>query len=246
MRSLGKRSALDDAATAAGVDIDVRMLDITDQASVTACVAGVLADHGRIDTLINNAGASYLGTLEQTSGEDLARTMDVNFTGHIALTREIMPSMRAAGSGHVISVTSVGGVVGQPFNDAYCAAKFATEGMMESFAPVAAAFGVSVTVVEPGPVASDFVDNVRDELGEMLANADDPYNEMFCAYVGRATETFANAQSAAEVGAVIAGVVDAENPAFRVQTSAGSTAFAGMKLSDVDGSVVQNATRSWL
>jgi NAD(P)-dependent dehydrogenase (short-subunit alcohol dehydrogenase family) len=157
-----------------------------------------------------------------------------------------MPSMRAAGSGHVISVTSVGGVVGQPFNDAYCAAKFATEGMMESFAPVAAKFGVAVTVVEPGPVASEFVDNVRDELGEMLEDTDDPYHEMFSAYVSRATETFSNAQAAAEVGSVIAGVVDAEAPAFRVQTSPGSTAFAGMKLSDVDGSTVQVATRSWV
>lgn len=247
MRNAGKRGALDDAAAEAGVTLEVRSLDITDVASVEACVSGVLADHHKIDTLINNAGAGYVGTLEQTSAQDLQHTMDVNFTGHVHLTRAVLPSMRSQGSGHIISVTSVGGVVGQPFNDAYCAAKFATEGFMQSLAPVVRHFGINVSVVEPGPVGSEFIANVTESVEHLLSNDEDPYRDLFAAYFERTKGAFADAQEPAEVGRLLAEITrSGQDAAFRIQTTPRAEAFAGMSLSDVDGSNVQNATRTWV
>src|SRR5436190_4618874 len=160
MRDTGKGDALRRAAEDAGVEVDVRALDVTDFEQARACVDGVLADHGSVDVLVNNAGRGAVATLEQLSDAQLQEQLEVNYLGVARLTRLVLPSMRAAGSGRVVTVTSVGGAVGQPFADAYCAAKFAVEGLMQSLAPVAAKLGVTVSIVEPGAVGSEFVENV--------------------------------------------------------------------------------------
>ncbi|MCI4067112.1 SDR family NAD(P)-dependent oxidoreductase, partial [Micromonospora sp. R77] len=161
MRDVSRADALRRAADAAGVAdlLEVRRLDVTDQASVTACVADVVDAHGRLDAVVNNAGAGHVGTLEQETIDDVRAVMEVNFFGVLHVSRAALPHLRAA-RGRLVTVSSVGGVVGQPFNEAYCAAKFAVEGFMESLAPLAATVGVTVTVVEPGAVASEFVTNV--------------------------------------------------------------------------------------
>ncbi|NNF56374.1 MAG: SDR family oxidoreductase [Acidimicrobiales bacterium] len=246
MRRLDKARELTEAATAAGVEIELEPLDITDPDSIDACVGAVLERHGRIDALVNNAGSSYVGTLEQTSAEILGQVMDVNFTGHAQLTRAVLPSMRSQGSGSILSITSVGGVVGQPFNDAYCAAKFATEGLMESLAPVAKTFGINVTLLEPGPVASEFVSNITKLVDERLAATGDPYHALFSSYVERTKGAFANAQHPDEIAEAVVSILADPAPAFRNQSSSRATAFAAMKLSDLDGSTVQSATSSWI
>lgn len=245
MRNPSKADALNAAADAAGVSVQVAALDVTDPAAITTVVADVVAEHGSIDVLINNAGATYVGTLEQISDEKLAWTMDVNFTGVAQLSREVMPHMRAQGGGRIVSVTSVGGAVGQPFNDAYCAAKFAVEGLMQSLHPVAAAHGIKVSVVQPGAVATEFVNNAGDSVGERM-NTVDAYSQQVQNYVERTAGAFDNAQSPQEVAEVIAAVVADPEPAFRYQTSERSTMFSGMSLSDLDGSTVTGATAAWV
>ncbi len=160
MRDPAKAGALRDAATAAGVQLEVRALDVTDATGAQSCVEAVLNSYGRMDILVNNAGRGSVASLEQLTMDDLQAQLDVNYLGVAALTRLVLPHMRRAGRGRIVTVTSVGGVVGQPFADAYCGAKFAVEGLMQSLAPVAAHFGIGVSVVEPGAVASEFVANV--------------------------------------------------------------------------------------
>ena len=152
VRDPSRDGALRRAARAAGVEVDVRTLEVTDADAARACVDGVLADHGRLDVLVNNAGRGSVASLEQTDDDDLREQLEVNYLSVARLTRLVLPAMRAAGRGRVVTVTSVGGVVGQPFSDAYCAAKFAVEGLMQSLAPVVARFGVQVAVVEPAAV----------------------------------------------------------------------------------------------
>src|SRR4051812_25313636 len=129
-------------------------------------------------------GQGSVGTLEQLTLDDLRAQLDVNYLGVATLTRLVLPGMRVVGAGRVVTVTSVGGAVGQPFADAYCGAKFAVEGLMQSLAPVVARFGIDVSVVEPGAVASDFVANVdgvltpHHEPTVPTTAADDPYAEM--------------------------------------------------------------------
>ena len=134
----------------AGVEVDVRQLDVTDPYSVEACVADVEKAYGRLDALVNNAGvASSDPTMEMSTMAALRANMEVNFFGVIAVSRLAMPLLRASG-GRLVTVGSVHGVVGQPFNESYCAAKSAVEGFMEALAPVAAAQGVTVSIVVPG------------------------------------------------------------------------------------------------
>ena len=245
MRSTGKADALQAAAAAAGVQVQVAELDVTDPAAIRRVVADVVEEHGAIDVLVNNAGATYVGTLEQISDDDLAWTMDVNFTGVARLSREVLPHMRAQGGGRIVTVTSVGGVVGQPFNDAYCAAKFAVEGLMQSLHPVAACHGIKVSVVEPGDVSSDFVANAGDSVAERTSVVD-AYTPQVQAYVERTAGAFDAAQTPQDIAEVIAGVVAEDEPAFRYQTGDRSTMFAGMSLSDLDGSTVTGATAAWV
>jgi NAD(P)-dependent dehydrogenase (short-subunit alcohol dehydrogenase family) len=244
MRDTTRADALRRAAADAGVDVEVRALDVTDPDSARAAVEGVLADHGRLDVLVNNAGRGAVATLEQLTDAQLQEQLDVNFLGVARLTRLVLPAMRAAGRGRVVTVTSVGGAVGQPFADAYCASKFAVEGLMQSLAPVAASFGVTVSVVEPGPVASEFVGNVN--RADADADQDDPYAALLDAYLRRTAGAFANAQTSEQAAAVIVEAATTAEPRFRWQTSDQAAAFVGMSLKDLDGSGVVGATSTWL
>ncbi|MEV4127214.1 SDR family NAD(P)-dependent oxidoreductase [Nocardia sp. NPDC049707] len=239
MRDTTKAGALLAAVEEAGVSIDVRALDVTDPESSASCLAGL----DRLDVLVNNAGAGHLGTLEQGSVEDVRAVMEVNFFGVLHVTKAALPLLRKS-KGRVVTVTSVGGVVGQPFNEAYCAAKFAVEGFMESLAPVMATVGVAVSVVEPGAVASEFVVNVggRDAALEQAG----PYAPALSAYLARSREAFAAAQTPQGAAATIVELLNIERPAFRVQTSDAARAFTAVKLTDGDGSAVQTMTSSWI
>lgn len=239
MRDTGRAGRLRDAADAAGVTLDVRALDVTDHAAATALVEQVHADHGRLDVLVNNAGQGLVGTAEQLTLEQVQAQLDVNYLGPVNLTRAVMPLMRGAGQGRILTVSSVGGVVGQPFADAYCGAKFAIEGFMQSLAPVARSVGVWVSVIEPAAVGSDFVDNgVRIEPGAYGAQLD--------AYLARAAGSFANAQSPSDAGAAVADAATSADYRFRWQTSDAARTFAGLSLSDLDGSGVVDYTGTWI
>ncbi|MER5729410.1 SDR family NAD(P)-dependent oxidoreductase [Streptomyces sp. NPDC002138] len=246
MRNTAKADALLKAAAEAGVAdlVQVKRLDVTDPRSVADCVAEVVAEHGGLDAVVNNAGAGYVGTIEQHGMEPVRTAMEVNYFGVVELTKAALPHLRAS-RGRVITVTSVGGVVGQPFNEAYCAAKFAVEGFMESLAPVAATTGVQVSVVEPGAVASEFVASIQLDVPALLAAAG-PYAPALQAYITRTTQSFGSAQTSAEAAAPIVEALTAETMPFRIQTSDWARDFVATKLADLDGSAVQGLTSAWL
>ena len=228
--------------------------DVGVKAQVDALVAETMTAHGRIDVLVNNAGRGAVGTAEQLSIDDVRDQLEVNYVGPVALTKLVLPGMRERRSGRVLTITSVGGAVGQPFADSYCGAKFAVEGFMQSLAPVAETFGVWVSVVEPAAVASDFVGSaLRTDDGHQTRpaasgtdNSADPYAAPLAAYLARSAGAFANAQSAVSAATAIADAVTAESYRFRWQTSDGASAFVGMSLEDLDGERVLGVTRTWL
>ncbi|MFF4323485.1 SDR family NAD(P)-dependent oxidoreductase [Streptomyces sp. NPDC001568] len=245
LRDIGRAGALREAAAEAGVDIDIRQLDVIDERSVAAAVDGVIADHGRLDAVVNNAGAGHVGTLELETVADVREVMEVNFFGVLNVSKAALPHLRATG-GRLITVTSVGGVVGQPFNEAYCAAKFAVEGYMESLAPVAGAVGVSVSVVEPGAVATEFVNNIGLDVEGRIAAAG-PYADAMRRYVDRTVGQFLDgAQTPAGAAEAVMEALTEERPAFRIQTSRWARDFTGTKLADGDGSAVLGMTTGWV
>jgi NAD(P)-dependent dehydrogenase (short-subunit alcohol dehydrogenase family) len=245
MRDPDRGDGLRDEARQAGLEIDVRRLDVTDASHVGSTVEKVMRDHGRLDALVNNAGAGYVGTIEDVPLDDVREVMEVNFFGVVAATKAAFPHLRAVG-GRLVTVSSVGGVVGQPFNEAYCAAKFAVEGFMESLHPVAARVGVAVCVVEPGAVASRFAANVGIDP-EAIAAAEGSYGDMMRAYYARTRATFDTvAQTPSEAAAVVVEALTDPSPRLRVQTSDQARAFVGVKLADLDGSAVTGLTSGWI
>ncbi len=244
MRDVGRAGRLRNAAETAGVQIDVRALDVTDHAGMTACLTGIRAELGEVEVLVNNAGRGAVGTLEQVDDQVLQDQLDVNYLGVAALTRAVLPAMRVAGRGRIVTVTSVGGAVGQPFADAYCGAKFAVEGLMQSLAPVAASFGVGIAIVEPAAVASDFVANTG--VQDRPVTGHDPYAELMAAYLRRSAAAFAGAQDPRDAAATIVEAATTNQPKFRWQTSPGASAFVGVSLADLDGSRVIDQTATWI
>ncbi|MEO5877695.1 MAG: SDR family NAD(P)-dependent oxidoreductase [Streptosporangiaceae bacterium] len=248
MRDTGRAHALREAADRAGVTLDVRQLDVTDSESITVCVEGVTATYGRLDALVNNAGvANFDPTMEMSTMAALRANLEVNFFGVVAVSRVAMPLLRAAG-GRLLTIGSVHGAVGQPFNESYAAAKFAVEGFMESLAPVAAAHGVRVSVVVPGFVSDTGFGVFPDINRRTISAASGPYAPTFADYLawvcGAGWE--GAGQSRWDVAEVVVRTLASADPPFRVPTSDWVAGYLADKLADQDGSVVQDLARTWI
>jgi NAD(P)-dependent dehydrogenase (short-subunit alcohol dehydrogenase family) len=131
-------------------------LDVTDEASIDAAVKAALAEFGRIDVVVNNAGHGSVGAVEELTMAELRTLMDVMFFGAVAVTKAVVPHLRRQGSGTIIQMSSMGGQLSMPGFGAYCAAKFALEGLSEALSAELAPFGVRVLIVEPGAFRTEF------------------------------------------------------------------------------------------
>jgi NAD(P)-dependent dehydrogenase (short-subunit alcohol dehydrogenase family) len=241
-----REPAVDDDLLEAGVDV-VR-LDVTDEASVARCIQDVRDRYGRLDALVNNAGISNFDpTMEMSDLDNLRRALEVNFVGAVAVSRLAMPLLRAS-RGRLVSIGSAHGVVGQPFNEGYAAAKFALEGFLESLAPVAAVHGVRVSVVVPGFVKDTEFGRFPDVNRRTIQADSGPYAETFADYFRWVVEDGweGAAQSRWEVADVVVATLADPDPAFRVPTSPWVRAYLADKLTDVDGTRIQSLARTWV
>jgi NAD(P)-dependent dehydrogenase (short-subunit alcohol dehydrogenase family) len=131
-------------------------LDVDKEADIDAAVAETRRGFGRIDVLVNNAGYGYLAAVEEGDDADIRALFETNFFGLAAMTRAVLPVMRAQKSGAIVNISSVGGFIGFPGSGYYAATKFAVEGLSESLAKEVARFGIRVLIVEPGPFRTDW------------------------------------------------------------------------------------------
>lgn len=239
MRNTQKRGALDAATQVAGVSLNVLQLDVQDTGSVNAAVDTVIAEQGRIDVLINNAGMGYVRSLEQAEESDIQKILDINYTGVTRCIKAVMPHMRKARAGHVINISSVGGLVGQPFNEIYCGAKFAVEGLTEAMASyITPAFGIHFTAVEPGGIASEFANTVLEQVEQTGGMLEDEYLPILQKYIAGSQNRQETGiyQTADEVAAIVMKVVGSEQPPVRTRTSEWSEDFSKLKTGlDPDG-----------
>jgi len=152
MRNLGRRTKLDEAAAACGIvdRIDIRALDVSDFAFVPTVGDTIVRDYGRIDVLVNNAGFAMAGFAEDIHLEELRMQLETNFFGAVAMTKAVLPTMRKQRSGHIIQVSSIGGLLGSMTVSSYSASKHALEGWSESLRLEVNALGIKVVLVEPG------------------------------------------------------------------------------------------------
>jgi hypothetical protein len=145
--------------------------EVTDDAQVEAAVKQVLDAEGRIDVFINNAGIGVGGPLEFTPLEDAKKQMDVNWMGMVRFLHFVVPAMRKQGSGKIICMSSIGGLIGLPFQGLYSASKYAIEGYCEGLRLELRKSGVSVTLVEPGDFSTNFTARRKSVTGPEVAEA---------------------------------------------------------------------------
>ncbi len=166
-----------------------RVMDVDDDASVTDGMASIIGEHGRIDAVVACAGWGLAGPVELTPIAEARQQLETNFWGAVRTVQAALPSMRAHGSGRVVLISSIGGIVGIPFQAFYSASKFALEGFGEALAYEVAPFGVQVTLVEPGNVHTDFTESRR-----QVATPDGA--DRYAAATARAVEKMAEDEAA--------------------------------------------------
>ncbi|MBM7035197.1 SDR family oxidoreductase [Vibrio ulleungensis] len=252
MRNLAKSPALEEMANKANVTLNITQLDVESSESVNNAIASIIADEGQVDLLVNNAGAGFVKTTEHASEEEIEWVTNVNYHGVVRCTKAVLGAMRERQSGHVINVTSVGGLVGQPFNELYCAAKFAVEGYTESLASyVTPSFGIKFTAVEPGGIASEFANSVLKQLTSTGGMPEDQYKPILENYIAGAQSRAAQQgdvyQTADQVADVIIDCANMDSPPVRTRTSAWGEEFTSLKTqADPDGSKLQAKISSQL
>ncbi|MDT7789481.1 MAG: hypothetical protein QOF58_7900 [Pseudonocardiales bacterium] len=134
-------------------------LDVTDHEAIRTTIANVIAEEGRIDVLVNNAGRSHVGAVEETTDEELRSLFEVHVFGPAALTRAVLPHMRARNEGAIVQISSMGGQLSFAGFGAYSATKCALEGLSEALADEVKSFGVKVLIVEPGAFRTSLFGN---------------------------------------------------------------------------------------
>ncbi len=201
---------LSDLAARHGDAVLPLALDVTNGDAVYGAVAAAHRHFGRLDVVLNNAGYALVGAIEEVDETDLRAELDTNVFGMLRVIQAALPYLREQGSGHILSVSSVAGLVAHPISGAYHMSKWAVEAMHEALAAEIAPFGIKVTMLEPGAYATDFASSTSLKITLGL----DVYAELRRqAFAGGAQMAFGDPE--ATVPAVLA-VVDAEAPPLRL------------------------------
>ncbi|NWK95953.1 short-chain dehydrogenase/reductase [Sphingobium lactosutens] len=185
-------------------------LDVTDRDAVFAAVTQGHEHFGRIDVIINNAGYGLSGAIEEVSAADARAQLETNVLGALWGTQAVLPIMRRQGSGHILSVSSIGGVVAFPTLGLYHASKWALEAMMDSLSQEVGNLGIKVTLIEPGGYATDFGDPSSMKFSTQIAAYDEPRARLYASFE---PDTIGDPQA---TGDAILKVIDADQPPLRI------------------------------
>jgi NAD(P)-dependent dehydrogenase (short-subunit alcohol dehydrogenase family) len=167
---MAMQGEVDAAASARGVQLHVLKLDLLDSASIGEAVDTIAAESGGIFALINNGGIGLRGAIEDSAEDEIRRLYDTNLTGTVLASRAVLPYMRAAGCGRIVTITSVGGRIPGFGVSVYCSSKFGQEGFAEGLALEVSPFGIQSIIVEPGMIKT----TRWNELRGTAAGANDP------------------------------------------------------------------------
>ncbi|SDN40667.1 NADP-dependent 3-hydroxy acid dehydrogenase YdfG [Paenibacillus sp. yr247] len=207
-------------------------MEVTSPASMETAFAAIDKNHGHLDVLFCNAGFGFLRALGQATMEEIHHVFDTNVYGVMHTIRAGLPLLRKSDAGHLVATTSVGGLVGQPLNEIYCAAKFAVEGLLESLATYyKPTFNIDVTLLEPGAIATNFNNIVLGHVQKTGGILEDEYKPIITQYL----ETFAKRnsvpQTSESVAEVMVKLMDMDPKPLRIRTSEAAEAFVQYKVS---------------
>lgn len=192
--------------------IRYRACDVRDRASIARIVDEVIQTEGRIDVLINNAGMGIGGALELATDEEIDLQMGTNFMGCVNMCQAVLPHMRRARCGKIINLSSVGGLMGLPYQGFYSASKFAIEGFSEALAAEVKRFGIRVCMVEPGDFATGFTASRRNSQATL---DDEDYGPVFRTTLGLIEKEENGGLKPDVLAKKIAKLVDQKKPPLR-------------------------------
>ncbi|HEY7011632.1 MAG TPA: SDR family oxidoreductase [Streptosporangiaceae bacterium] len=225
------------------------VMDVDDDASVRDGVRHVLLAHGRIDAVVTAAGWGLAGAVEHTPVEEAKAQFETNFWGCVRLVQAVLPAMRAQRSGRIVLISSIGGVLGVPFQAFYSASKFALEGLGEALAYEVAPFGIDVTLVQPGNVRTDFTASRRlaGMDGQAGGAAGDPvYGAAVAKAVGVMERDEVNGAPPDDIAVAVRRVLDAKRPPRRVSAGKASERVAVLAKRILPYRVFEAAAKSGL
>uniref|UniRef100_H3C116 Retinol dehydrogenase n=1 Tax=Tetraodon nigroviridis TaxID=99883 RepID=H3C116_TETNG len=244
MRDLKKKDKLVEAAgDAYGKTLMLLPLDVCSDQSVKQCISSVKDRH--IDILINNAGVGLLGPVESISIEEMKQVFETNFFGVVRMIKEVMPDMKKRRSGHIVVMSSVMGLqdLGVVFNDVYTASKFAMEGFCESMAVQLMKFNVRLSMIEPGPVHTEFETKMMENVAKMEYPGADPDTVRYFkdVYLPSSIDIFeAMGQTPEDIAKCIKKVIESSSPRFRNLTNSLYTPIVALKYADETGGLSVN------
>jgi NAD(P)-dependent dehydrogenase (short-subunit alcohol dehydrogenase family) len=199
-------------------------MDVRDEASIATAVASILSRAGRVDALVNNAGATIMGAIEETDTAQAQALFDVNFFGAARVTRAVLPTMRAQRAGRVVFVSSVVGFVPAPFMGFYAASKHALEGYSESLDHEVRALGIRAILVEPG-----FMKTKLDKNATVAARTIGDYSEARERVGAHVNASIDGGEDPALVADAIAAALSAPRPKLRYPVGKGAGALATLR-----------------
>lgn len=216
-------------------DLRFEILDVTETSTVQQAVRKIIEEEGHLDILINNAGYGLIGPLECLSMHEIFEQMDVNFFGVIRVCQEVLPQMRAQKSGRIINISSEQGVYGQPFCSLYTSSKAALESLSEALSIEVLPWNISLSIVEPGPVATDC--NFAAKLGQkkLTANPYQRINDQIAEALKEKRVPSELYQSPEEVAQFLQAVIEDPDPRLRYQTSKATEEKVSLYLKDISG-----------
>ena len=219
MRNLSKSGEILGYAKRNNLPLKTLRLDITDEESISGAIDKIIAEKKRIDIIVNNAGYSLLGPLEQLDIDEIKDEFETNFFGIIRLIQSALPIMRKQGYGRIINISSLAGRIGLPLSSAYVSSKFALEGLVESLRYEVQPFGIHVILIEPGVIKTNFVNNMKVGRNVITSsntnNGISPYVEILQKRISAFKPRFEKGLAASKVADMVLEAVTADNPKVR-------------------------------
>lgn len=213
------------------------LLDVTNHMAVENMIVALKKEFGKVDVLVNNAGIGFVGAIEESSMEEVRQVFEANFFSALKFTQEVLPLMRGQRSGHIVQISSHGGIKAFGGFGIYNASKFALEGFSEALQQEVAPLGIKVSIVEPGPFRTNFAAVGLPEAKKTIQD----YNETAGAFRTKLKGVDGKQEGHPQKAAnAILALVNSENPSLRLPLGKTALMTIGMKLESVKSDLEQH------
>jgi len=211
MRNMNKSKEITEVSKRENLPLRVMQLDVNDDRSVADAIKNILNEKKSIEVVVNNAGYGLMGSVEDSSLDEIKAQFETNFFGAIRVIKEVIPIMRKQRSGTIVNVSSVAGRIGFPMGSAYVSSKFALEGLSESMSYELKQFGIKIVLIEPGVINTDFAFVTPKKALE----ANSSYSQLMNKLEENLFSTIANGTPPKDVANVILHSITKESPEHR-------------------------------